>query len=182
MGKRKSRSSEISKDSTNQKKRRIENNKRQKKSSVEKFWIESCVEKRPNNPQVLKNAVHLWITRVELYDDHPSAISNNKVSPICDPTAVVQEDEEKLVSPASSNKVAPIIIRASASPVATLATASIASENEDDLQSTSTTSASFQGKEGGDDEGGRIKRPEPFICVHIHPSAKKKLKVNSMYT
>jgi predicted component of type VI protein secretion system len=130
----------------------------------------------------LKNAVHLWITRVELYDDHPSAISNNKVSPICDPTAVVQEDEEKLVSPASSNKVAPIIIRASASPVATLATASIASENEDDLQSTSTTSASFPGKEGGDDEGGRIKRPEPFICVHIHPSAKKKLKVNSMYT
>jgi hypothetical protein len=41
--------------------------------------------------------------------DHPSAISHNKVSPICDPTAVAQEERDALVSPASNNTVAPII-------------------------------------------------------------------------
>lgn len=178
MGKRKSTSISggISKDDTHPQKRRINNHNKgqKKKKSVEKFWIESCIEKRPNNPKVLKNAIHLWITRVELLDDHPSAIA--KISPSFDPTEGEHENEDKLVIPTSKNNQS-VPICSGGSPVAT---ASIASDNEDDLHSTSTTSANVQGTKGIEEgEGGTVKRPEPFVCVHIHPSAKKKLKVNT---
>lgn len=178
MGKRKSTSSSggISKDDTHPQKRRRNNHNtgQNKKKSVEKFWIESCVEKRPNNPKVLKNAIHLWITRVELLDDHPSAISN--ISPAFDPTGAEQENEDKVLIPTSNNNQS-VPISSGGSPVAT---ASFASDNEDDLHSTSTTSANVQETKGIEEgESRTVKRPEPFVCVHIHPSAKKKLKVKN---
>jgi hypothetical protein len=178
MGKRKHSSGRgISKDNNNNNNNNNKGgkgNKKQKKT-IDKFWIESCVEKKPNNPKVLKHAIHLWITRVELFDDHPSAVISTMVAPISTTTEAAEAGvEDKSLLPAIA---APNV--SSGSPIATLETASIASDDDDDLHSSSTTTASFQGKEDGED-GAVMKRPEPFICVHIHPSAKKKIKVSKI--
>jgi len=177
---------------------RLKNNKRKDNSShpvgknrvrkrrkPENFWIEACQEKEPNNPKILKHAIHVLITRVQLRDDHFSTVpkdqaadaltagNENDVSSAVafkENSAVDQlneeikvEDEEK---DTTAQKGGGDTLSSLPSEIADKDTASIDSDQSETVESSHDHAKTPSPA-----------RPAPFVYIHIAPSAKSKIKV-----
>ena len=121
----------------------------------------------------MKYAVHVLITRAELRDDHPhpsnttitgstsSGITDTSLTTKASSIGTTTEDTYTSIIPASAHLL---------QPSADKDTASIASEISDMNASKDTDTVSTV-------NDAVSTRPEPFVSIHIDPSARRIVKV-----